>query len=585
MLLFDKRVLNFLVIIFVSLFTSWLAYFITQVSAAPSDIAVIIFVRLACSFFILNDYSMSWSKASNKTNLIKTFVNTAAFCIYLPVIIWDVQFRYLIAEYITYTMVISFSVYAYNFLNNRSSVVKEYTVVIYGAGKAGVKLLEEFRNSAYQIRYFVDDNSDLQKRTIEGIHIISDEMLMKVIKRGKEFDVLIIAMPSTNHDRITYIYERYNNFFDKVYILPGLNEILRDRAYSQQIKNVTLEDLLARAPKDLDKETISNFLLHKVVLITGAGGSIGSEICRQCFRYGVNNLILVENSEFNLYKITEELSSDCVMPILADVTDFDKITGIFSKYKPDIVIHAAAYKHVPLCEVNASSAIMNNIFGTKNVVDACIAQKISKMILISTDKAVRPTNVMGATKRVCELYAQNMSSAVTEIISVRFGNVLGSSGSVIPKFKAQIERGGPVTVTHPEVTRYFMLIPEACELVLQAGSIGKGKEIFILNMGQPYKILDLANKMIRLSGAKNIEVNFTGLRPGEKLYEELLVSETNVKTNYKSITIAEQSAYDINLLQNYLDKLKTENDKISVLRQILPDEFNMVGVTQNQKVD
>lgn len=582
MLFFDKRVLNFLVIIFLSLVTSLLTYFITGISAGLTDVAVIIVVRLACSYFILNDYSMSWSKASNKTNLIKTFVNTAAFCIYIPILAWNVSFRYLLSEYITYTMVINFSIYLYNFLNNRSAVVKEHTVIIYGAGKAGVKLLEEFRRSAYQIRYFVDDDTSLQKRAIDGIRIISDEKLMKIIKRGKKYDVLIIAMPSVENDRIVHIYDRYNDYFDKVYILPALNEILQGRAYSQQIKNVTLEDLLARTPKDLDKETISNFLVHKVALITGAGGSIGSEICRQCIRYGVNKLILVENCEFNLYKITEELSSDRIVPILADVTDFNKINGIFAEYKPDIVIHAAAYKHVPLCELNSAAAINNNIFGTKNVVDACVAQNIKKMILISTDKAVRPTNVMGATKRVCELYAQNMSSDATEITSVRFGNVLGSSGSVIPKFKSQIERGGPVTVTHPEVTRYFMLIPEACELVLQAGSIGRGKEIFILNMGQPFKIVDLAKKMIRLSGAKNIDISFTGLRPGEKLYEELLVNETDVKTNYESITIAKQTNYDINALLSYFDRLKTEEDKISVLKQILPEEFKMVGVPVEQ---
>lgn len=573
MLFVDKRILNILVIIFLTFATYLVTAYLLETTLDSKAIATIVVVRLICSFFIFNDYSMSWSKASNKTILIKTFVNTVAFFIYLAILVWHVPYRFLITEYITFLMVLNLSIYVYNFLINRSVVVKEYAIVLYGAGQAGLKLIEEFRNSPYQVRYFVDDDVNLQKRTIDGIRIISPEKLMKIINSGQKFHMLIIAMPSVDNERINELYDELGGYFDRIYRLPSLNDILKNMDYSKQIKTITLEDLLARTPKDLDKETISNFLLHKKVLITGAGGSIGSEICRQCVHYGVGELVLVDNCEFNLYKMNEELDSVRVVSCLADVTNADRIDAIITEYQPDIVIHAAAYKHVPLCEINSDAAIENNIFGTKNVVDSCIKHKVRKMILISTDKAVRPTNIMGATKRICELYAQNSSTDTTEIISVRFGNVLGSSGSVIPKFKEQIEHGGPVTVTHPEVTRYFMLIPEACELVLQAGSIGKGKEIFILNMGNPYKVMDLAKKMIKLSGAQNIEIKCTGLRPGEKLYEELLVSETDVKTKYGSITIAKQTGYDMDKLNAALDRMKTSEHKAAIMKEILPDEF------------
>jgi FlaA1/EpsC-like NDP-sugar epimerase len=243
------------------------------------------------------------------------------------------------------------------------------------------------------------------------------------------------------------------------------------------------------------------------------------------------------------------------------------------KYKPEIVIHAAAYKHVPLVEDNIQEGVVNNVIGTKNVIDISIEFKVEKFVLISTDKAVRPTNVMGTTKRICELYAQNSNGNGTDIVAVRFGNVLGSSGSVIPKFKKQIELGQNITVTHPDITRYFMLIPEACELVLQAGAIGTGGEIFILDMGEPIKIVDLANKMIELSGRENIEVEFTGLRPGEKLYEELLIDDTDCKTDYDSITVAKPTKYDIKQLNEDIERLLDSNDKITALKQIVP-EFN-----------
>jgi len=349
--------------------------------------------------------------------------------------------------------------------------------------------------------------------------------------------------------------------------------------YESDIKNVSVEDLLARYPKDLDKKAIKKFIGNKKVLITGAGGSIGSEIARQCANFGASELILLDHSEFNLYQIAEELCAFKPHLVMQSIVNIKLLDKTFEKYKPDIVIHAAAYKHVPLVEYNITEAVLNNIIGTKNTIDCAIKHKVKKFVLISTDKAVRPTNVMGATKRVCELYAQNVVSSEnilpnkTEIVGVRFGNVLGSSGSVIPKFKAQIEAGKNITVTHPNITRYFMLIPEASELVLQAASIGKGGEIFILDMGESIKIVDLAKKMIKLSGRSEIQIKFSGLRPGEKLYEELLINDSEGTTEYESITVAGKTKYDIKKLNKDIEELLSSENKIEKLKEIVP-EFN-----------
>ena len=338
----------------------------------------------------------------------------------------------------------------------------------------------------------------------------------------------------------------------------------------EKLEDLSIEDLLARHPKDLDLEVIGNFIKSKKVLITGAGGSIGSEIAKQCTKFGADSLTLVDHSEYNLYQIGEQLP-DANLKLL-NITNRPLFEEIVETYKPDIVIHAAAYKHVPVCESNQETAVYNNVIGSKVVMDVSIKHGVQKVVIISTDKAVRPTNVMGATKRVTELYAQNVESKETEIVSVRFGNVLGSSGSVIPKFKKQIEEGGPVTVTHPEITRYFMLIPEACQLVLQTAAIAKGGELFILDMGEPIKIIDLAKQMIRLYGKEDeINIEFTGLRPGEKLYEELLLDESEQKTKYSSIFIAHPTEYDISQLTHDIEVLLKAKDKVGALQKIVPE--------------
>ena len=340
------------------------------------------------------------------------------------------------------------------------------------------------------------------------------------------------------------------------------------------LADISIEDLLARKPKDLDKDSIADFIANKVVMITGAGGSIGSELSRQVCLFGAKQIILVDNSEFNLYSISEELNHGKSVAVMQNVKDKALLEKTFGLYRPDIVIHAAAYKHVPLCEANIQEAINNNIFGTKNVIDLAISYGVAKVVLISTDKAVRPTNVMGTTKRVCELYAHAVPSNKTEIVAVRFGNVLGSSGSVIPKFKSQIAKGENITVTHPDITRYFMMIPEACQLVLQAASIAKGGELFILDMGEPIKIVDLATKMIELSGRDDISIEFTGLRPGEKLYEELLIDDADLKTQYSSIMVSQNPLIDYKELLVKIERLSSEDENLLELLKLIVPEFS-----------
>lgn len=482
-----------------------------------------------------------------------------------------VTFSLIFSEFLFYVFLISLSVYFYWYLMNRGSVDKSKTAVIYGAGAAGTKIAQELASAGYRIKCFVDDNETLQKRSIDSKKVLSKAELTKLLLSSR-FDLLVIALPRNANQVVKNIYKEFEKDFNQIRIMPPLEEILQDENFMSQLKPVSLYDLLARDTKSLDKESISNFIKNKVVLVTGAGGSIGSEIVHQCIKYQAKELILVDHSEFNLYKITEECSHFNINSVLCSVCDRKALAEVFQKYTPNIVFHAAAYKHVPLVEENISRAIRNNILGTKNAIDLAIEAGVESFILISTDKAVRPTNVMGATKRVCELYLQNVDPKNTKLAAVRFGNVLGSSGSVIPKFEEQIRNGGPVTVTHPEITRYFMLIPEACELVLQAGAIAKNSEVFVLDMGQPVKIIDLAKQFIRLSGRGDIDIKIVGLRPGEKLYEELLIEEDDVSTDYKDIFIGRRTFYDINTLNQDIESLiKDDVDQLVILKKIVPE--------------
>jgi UDP-N-acetyl-D-glucosamine 4,6-dehydratase len=457
---------------------------------------------------------------------------------------------------------ISKRIYLENSMHNRQK-----PTLIIGTNDASATIIKNALNS-HTFDYFpvalITYHRELMGTYFVGVRVYGEDEMEEVIKLHR-IGAVIIAKEFTNEELDT-LYGRLHRLRLKEIKMANL---VGERP--TQLKDISIEDLLARHPKDLDKAQIEAFIKNKTVLITGAGGSIGSEIARQCTVYKAKELILLDHSEYNLYSIGEELQQSNSKLIMQNVVDKQKLSKTFEKYRPDIVIHAAAYKHVPLCEANLDEAIVNNVVGTKNTIDCAIEYGVDKFVLISTDKAVRPTNVMGTTKRICELYASNVVSNKTEIVAVRFGNVLGSSGSVIPKFKAQIEAGGPITVTHPDITRYFMLIPEACELVLQAASIGRGGELFILDMGEPVRIVDLAKKMIELSGEKDIEILFSGLRAGEKLYEELLINESDAKTQYDSIMVAKPTHYAIDKLQADINELLNSNDKIAKLKKIVPE--------------
>ena len=447
-------------------------------------------------------------------------------------------------------------------LETGSSQKYKNTLII-GADPYIRSLLQAKKDLNYSPVAMLDDKPELINTYISNLKVYAFDDLKRVIK-SRDIEAVIISKTYEQKSLIE-IFETLNKLeITDIKVINNLQD-------NKELKDISVEDLLARHPKDLDKELIGNFIKDKIVIITGAGGSIGSEISRQCAKFGAKRLILLDHSEFNLYTIAEELNSVKPVLVMQSVINRDFLDLTFDKYKPQIVIHAAAYKHVPLVEDNISEAILNNVIGTKNSIDCAIKHNVEKFVLISTDKAVRPTNVMGTTKRICELYAQNVEPKNTEIVAVRFGNVLGSSGSVIPKFKIQISQDGPITVTHPDITRYFMLIPEACELVLQAASIGKGGEIFILDMGEPIKIVDLAKKMIELSGKEDIKIEFTGLRPGEKLYEELLIDDSEANTEYESITVAGKTFYSIDKLNEDILSLVSCENKLEKLKLIVPE--------------
>lgn len=433
-----------------------------------------------------------------------------------------------------------------------------HNVIIYGAGAAGViayNALKQDEKADYKVVAFVDDDKKKIDTALNGIHVMKQHTaLSEEFVRKNNVEVLLIAIPSIRISLKQAIMTRGLNLGLTVKSVPHINEWINNSFSANQIQDIKIEDLLERESIKLDNVNIIREVVDKVVMVTGAAGSIGSEICRQLIQYHPSKIIMVDQAESPMYDLQFELKSnepykqfyDKMVFVIGNVKDQRRMEEVFSEHKPQIIYHAAAYKHVPFMEENPYEAIFVNVFGTKNIADLAIKYGAQKFVMISTDKAVNPTNVMGATKRMAEIYIQSRSTDTTHFVTTRFGNVLGSNGSVIPLFKKQLAAGGPLTVTHKDIIRYFMTIPEACNLVLEAGAMGEGGDIFVFDMGKPVKIYDLAKKMIQLSGLKNIEIKEIGLRPGEKLYEELLATkENNIPTYHPKIMRAQVRKYQL----------------------------------------
>lgn len=453
-------------------------------------------------------------------------------------------------------------------------------VAIYGAGQAGIQLASALRSvQDYVPVAFIDDKRELQGATIGGIKVYPSDQLPDLIKQKKIKEVLL-ALPSQTRQRQKQILEKLEPLKVKIKVTPPIESLINGELRLQDVRDIEIEDLLGRDPVAPDAQLISACITGKSVLVTGAGGSIGSELCRQIIRLRPTRLILLEMSEFALYSIKQELAllrmerriEVEVMPFLGSVLEQEKCQRIMRTFAVETVYHAAAYKHVPLVEHNPIEGIRNNVFGTLSIAQAAMAAGVKNFVLISTDKAVRPTNVMGSTKRFAELILQAFAcqQVATRFCMVRFGNVLGSSGSVVPLFRKQIMAGGPITVTHPEITRYFMTIPEAAQLVLQAGAMGEGGDVFVLDMGEPVKIVDLAKRMVHLSGLAikseagledGIEIQYVGLRPGEKLFEELLIGEDVEGTAHPLIMRAQEAEIPWPVLQGLLTELNLACDR------------------------
>ncbi len=545
-------------------------------------------------FLIFRLYHSLWRYAS-----IRELVNVLLACIISSVVHITslfLYYRYFTKSYIIIYMMLLFVFialirFSYRLTRHLFSMYSHgddtRNTMIIGAGEAGNMVMNELIMSNRldaRIKCIIDDDKAKKNTYIHGVKVIGGREC--IIEAAKKYSIneIIIAMPAASRKTISEFVEICRHTTGKLKILPGMYQFVNGEATLDKLRNVEIEDLLGREPVKVDINSIINYVSGKVVLVTGGGGSIGSELCRQVAAHSPKRLIILDIYENNAYDIQNELKHDYpgldLVVLIASVRNTERMDSIFAKYRPDIVYHAAAHKHVPLMEDSPNEAIKNNVFGTYKTALAANKYGTGKFVLISTDKAVNPTNIMGASKRICEMVLQTFNNhSDTEFVAVRFGNVLGSNGSVIPLFRKQIEAGGPVTVTHPDIIRYFMTIEEAVSLVLQAGAYAKGGEIFVLDMGEPVKIMDLAENLIRLSGyrvGEDIEIKITGLRPGEKLYEEMLMSEEGLKETENSlIHIGKPLEFDEDKFLDWLDRLYeyaySERDDIkSVVEQIVP---------------
>ena len=587
-----RKLVKFLIDIFllnVSLVISiFLKYDQLQITNKNINILVYFNLSFCVIYFILKIYNNSWrfSGTSEYMSLValssSTTILSYIFRIFLRL---DTKSSLYFETWIIFTFLLIVSRFLM-FLTRMKGIgksdINSENVLIYGAGEAGVLLVKESRinpNFSYKIVGFLDDNPNKKGGKVYGLRVLGGlEDVEKIIEKN-DVSKIIISMPSVEQSKISNILKELNKLKDiSVKILPNVDNLIEEGNLSTQLRNIKLEDLLGREEIKINTKEVFDFIQDKIVFVTGGGGSIGSELINQIAKYNPKKIINIEINENASYLMELELKRK--YPYLdykteiASVRDFDKLDMLFNKYKPEILFHAAAHKHVPLMENNPEEAIKNNIFGTKNVAECCLKYKLESVVLISTDKAVNPTNVMGATKRVCEMIFQKYSEkdSNTKFMAVRFGNVLGSNGSVIPIFSKLIEEGKNLTLTHKDIIRYFMTIPEAAQLVIEAATIGKGGEILILDMGEPVKIYDLAKNMIKLSGS-NVGIDIVGLRPGEKLFEELLYDvNSSEKTSNNKIFITnmenEKVQVDIDDYYTILKDLIKNNDTIGMRRTL-----------------
>ncbi|MBS5190339.1 MAG: polysaccharide biosynthesis protein [Lachnospiraceae bacterium] len=551
-------------------------------------------VLLVCCYVIAKLYRSVWSYAGIN-EILKTCVASIVACVLTGVVFSIAIMRMPISFYlIGWLLVFGFTAsirMMYRLLrrmrikaDNSKGNTERQNIMIIGAGAAGLVLLREYHNSYYltdRVKIFIDDNAQKWNKYLDGVLIEGGRN--KILESVEKYQInkIILAMPSADRKDIRDILEICKETDCQIQTVPGVYQLVNGEVNVSKLRNVEIEDLLGRDPIEVNLDEILGYIKGKTVLVTGGGGSIGSEICTQLAEHEVGHLIIFDIYENNAYDIQQKLRWNHpelnLTVLIGSVRNTHRINSVMKKYKPDVVFHAAAHKHVPLMEDSPNEAIKNNVFGTYKTASAAGRNHVKKFVLISTDKAVNPTNIMGASKRMCEMIVQTLNHFYeTDFVAVRFGNVLGSNGSVIPLFKKQIAAGGPVTVTHPDIIRYFMTIPEAVSLVLQAGAYAKGGEIFVLDMGEPVKIADLAKNLIRLSGYKlgeDIEIEYTGLRPGEKLYEEFLMDEEGLQdTENKMIHIGKPIDMDEEKFMHQLIKLRdAANDDSDAIRAMVKE--------------
>ena len=588
---------------FICIVSAALAYLLRFNFKIPNDylltyaILIILGVRIL-TFFFGKTYAMiiRHTGISDLTKMILVLVAGSALITVVDLVYYQLNGKLLIPLSIiimeffitAYLMTASRLVIKFLYIEFRSKSKNRTNVLIYGVDELAVatkRALDLDVDTSYRVVGFIDDKKQNQRKNIEGIKIYPLQKLA-LISEKFEVDILIIAKNYLTPAKKSEIVDICLNHHIKVLTVPRIKSWINSEFSARQLKQINIEDLLEREPISLDSSVVRQQLRNKTVLVTGAAGSIGSEIVRQISAYEPRKVLLLDQAETPLHSLELELSEKCLFNdyeiIIGDICNVARMTRIFEKHHVDIIYHAAAYKHVPMMESNPAEAIHNNVVGTRTVADLAVKYNVGKFIMISTDKAVNPTNIMGTSKRIAELYTQALDNVSnTSFITTRFGNVLGSNGSAIPLFKKQIDQGGPVTVTHPEVTRFFMTIPEACQLVLEASAMGKGGEVFIFDMGKSIKIADVARNMIRLSGlevGKDIEIKYTGLRPGEKLYEELLcTTENTLPTYHPKIMIAKVLSMDFDTVSNCINQfeklIKNQNNLeiVKLMKKMVPE--------------